>query len=197
MGGQVQGEQEGPPKPPLRAQRLSTIEEPTIKEYVQEIKSEVGAATKIIQNANYRLNSIDALVPQISPALAARNKPRGPVVTSLVNQTLSLVTGVNEIVSKLDDSFITVNVTLDTLEAYEVSDLFNAASFKEDIEYTRKSLKYKISKLNKDFLIKKQEIENLQALITITEARSKEAESAASSRNTSPSRQVVRSNADA
>ena len=44
--GQVQGEQEGPPKPPLRAQRLSTIEEPTIKEYVQEIKSEVGAATE-------------------------------------------------------------------------------------------------------------------------------------------------------
>merc|ERR1711954_44108 len=84
----------------------------------------------------------------------------------------------------------------DTLEAYEVSDLFNAASFKEDIEYTRKSLKNKISKLNKDFLIKKQEIENIQALIAITEARSKEAESAGSSRNSSPSRQVVRSNAD-
>ena len=66
--GQIQGEQEGPPrsllpegppKPPLRAQRLSSIEEPTIKEYVQEIKSELGAATKVIQNANYHLNSIE------------------------------------------------------------------------------------------------------------------------------------------
>ena len=111
--GQVQGEQEGPPrsllpegppKPPLRAQRLSSIEEPTIKEYVQEIKSELGAATKVIQNANYRLNSIDTLVPQISAALAARNKPTGPVVTSLVNQTLSLVAGVDEIVSSTTPS---------------------------------------------------------------------------------------------
>ena len=127
--GQVQGGQEGPPQIPSRAQRLSTIQEPTIREYVQEIKAEMGAATKIIQNANYRLNSIVNLVPQISAALAARNNPRGPVIQSLVNQTLSLLKGVDDIVSKLDDSYISVNVTLDTLEAYEVSDLFNAASF--------------------------------------------------------------------
>ena len=204
--GQVQGEQEGPPrsllpegppKPPSRAPRLSSIEEPTIKEYVQEIKSELGSATKVIQNANYRLGSIDTLLPQISAALAAKNKPTGPVVTSLVNQTLSLVGGVDDIVAKLNNSFITVNVTLDTLEAYEVSNLFNAEDFKEDIIYTRKSLKYKINTLNKNFLIKKQEIENIQALIAITEARSREVESAGSSRNSSPSRQVIRSNADA
>ena len=126
--------QEGPLQLPSRAQRLSTIQEPTIRGYVQEIKSEMGAATKIIQNANYCLNSIVNLVPQISAALAARNNPRGPVIQSLVNQTLCLLKGVDDIVSKLDDSYISVNVTLDTLKAYEVSDLFNAASFKEDIE---------------------------------------------------------------
>merc|ERR1711954_287722 len=168
----------------------------TIRGYVAEIKTELGTSTKIIQNANYRLNSIVNLVPQISAALAARNNPRGPVIQSLVNQTLSLIKGVDDIVSKLDDSYISVNVTLDTLQAYEVSDLFNAASFKEDMEYTRRSLKFKINKLNTEFLVKKQEIENLQALITMTETRNREAESAGSSRNSSPSRQVVRSTAD-
>merc|ERR1711954_535282 len=168
----------------------------TIRGYVAEIKTELGTSTKIIQNANFCLNSIVNLLPQISAALAARNNPRGPVIQSLVNQTLSLIKGVDDIVSKLDDSYISVNVTLDTLQAYEVSDLFNAASFKEDIEYTPRSLKFKISKLNTEFLVKKQEIENLQALITMTETRNNEAESAGSSRNSSPSRQVVRSNAD-
>merc|ERR1711954_219766 len=91
--GQVQGGQEGPPQLPSRAQRLSTIQEPTIRGYVQEIKAEMGAATKIIHNANYCLNSIVNLVPQISAALAARNNPRGPVIQSLVNQTLSLLKG--------------------------------------------------------------------------------------------------------
>ena len=46
--GQVQGEQEGPPrsllpqgppKPPSRTPRLASIEEPTIKAYVTEIKN--------------------------------------------------------------------------------------------------------------------------------------------------------------
>merc|ERR1711954_592989 len=139
--GQVQGGKEGPPQLPSRAQILSTIQEPTIRGYVQEIKSEMGAATKIIQNANYRLNSIVNLVPQISAAPAARNNPRGPVVQSLVNQTLSLIKGVDDIVSKLDESYISINVTLDTLQAYEVSDLFNAANFREGIDHTRKRLR--------------------------------------------------------
>merc|ERR1711954_394127 len=150
---------------------------------------ELGTSKRIIQNANYRLNSIDKLVPQISAALAARNNPRGPVVQSLVNQTLSLIKGVDDIVSKLEDSYISVNVTLDTLQAYKVSDLFNAANFREDIDHTRKSL---INKLNTEFVMKKQEIENLQALITMTETRIREAESAGSSRNSSPSSPVVR-----
>merc|ERR1711954_15076 len=157
---------------------------------------ELGTSTKIIQNANYRLNSIDNLVPQISEAFAARNNPRGPVVQSLVNQTLSLIKGVDDIVSKLDDSYIAVNVTLDTLQAYKVSYLFNAANFREDIDHTCKSPRFKINKLNTEFVIKKQEIENLQALITMTETRLREAESAGSSRNSSPSRPVVRANAD-
>ena len=119
QGEQGQGEegQEGPPQLPSRALRLSTIQEVTIRGHVADIKTELGTSTKIIQNANYCLNSIDKLVPQISAALAARNNPRGPVVQSLVNQTLSLIKGVDEIVSKLEDSYISVNVTLDTLQA--------------------------------------------------------------------------------
>merc|ERR1711954_363099 len=106
------------------------------------------------------------------------------------------IKGVDDIVSKLEDSYISVNVTLDTLQAYKVSELFNPANFKEDINHTRKSLRFKINKLNSEFIIKEQEIENLQALITMTETRIREAESASSSRNSSPSRQVVRFNAD-
>merc|ERR1712081_165864 len=102
----------------------------------------------------------------------------------------------DDIVSKLDDSYIAVNVTLDTLQAYEVNDLFNAANFREDIDHIHKSLKFKIKKSNTEFVIKEQEIENLQALITMTETRIREAESAGSSHNSSPSRPVVRLNAD-
>ena len=188
--------QEGPPQLPPRALRLPTVQEVTIRGHVADIKAELGTSTKIIQNANYRLTSIDKLVPQISTALAARNNPKGPVVQSLVNQTLSLIKGVDEIVSKLEDSYIPVNVTLDILQGYEVSDLFNPANYKEDIDHTRRNLRYKIDKLNTDFVIKKQEIENLQSLISMTEARIREAESASSSRNSSPTRPVVRSNAD-
>ena len=142
--------------------------------------------------ANYRLTSIDKLVPQISRALSQKNNPKGPVVQSLVNQTLSIIKGVDEIVSKLEEAYITVNVTLDILQGYEVSDLFNPANYKDDIDHTCKNLRYKIEKLNTEFTIKKQEVENIQALISMTEARIREAESASSSLNSSPSRPVVR-----
>ena len=65
--GQVEEGQEGPPQLPSRALRLSTIQEATIRGYVADIKTELGTSTKIIQNANYRLDSIDKLVPQCSP----------------------------------------------------------------------------------------------------------------------------------
>merc|ERR1711954_566710 len=73
---------------PTRTPRLASIEEPTIKAYVTEIKNEQGTATKVIQNTKYRLGMIDTLLLQISSALASKNKPTGPVVTSLVNKTL-------------------------------------------------------------------------------------------------------------
>ena len=124
-------------------------------------------------------------MPQISRALSERNNPKGPIVQSLVNQTLSLIKGVDDIVSKLEDSYISVKVTLDIIQGYEVSDLFNPENYKDDIDHTRRNLRYKIDKLNTEFVIKKQEIENLQALISMTEARIREAESAGSSRNSS------------
>ena len=134
-------------------------------------------------------------MPQISRALSDKNNPKGPVVQSLVNQTLSIIKGTDEIVSKLEEASITVNVTLDILQDYGVSDQFNPAHYKDDIDHTRKNLQYKIDKMQREFTIKKQEIENLQSLISMTEARLKETESV-SSRNSSPSRPVVRSNAD-
>ena len=148
--------QEGSPQLPPRSLRLSTVQDITIRDHVAEIKAELGNSTKNIQNANYRLTAIDKLVPQISSALAQKNNPKGPVVQSLVNQTLSIIKGVDEIVSKLEEAYITVNVTLDILQGYEVSDLFNPANYKDDIDHTRKNLRYKIEKLNTEFTIKKQ-----------------------------------------
>ena len=72
--------QEGPPQLPPRALRLSTVQDITIREHVAEIKAELGTSTKNIQMANYRLTSIDKLVPQISRALSEKNNPKGPIV---------------------------------------------------------------------------------------------------------------------
>ena len=112
-----------------------------------------------------------------------------------MNQILAVVKAVDDILEKLEEANITVNVTLDILKDYGVSDQFNPAHFSDDIEYTQNNLWYKIDKLQTEFTIRKQEIENCQALISITESRLKETESV-SSRNSSPSRPVVRSNAD-
>ena len=95
-------------------------------------------------------------MPQISRALSERNNPKGPVVQSLVNQTLPLIKGVDDIVSKLEDSYISVKVTLDIIQGYEVSDLFNPENYKEDIDHTHKNLRYKIDNLNTEFVIKKK-----------------------------------------
>ena len=91
---------------------------------------------------------------QISRALSEKNNPKGPIVQSLVNQTLSIIKGVDEIVSKLEDAYITVNVALDILQDYGVSDQFNPAHFKDDIDHTRKNLWYKNDKLQTEFTIK-------------------------------------------
>ena len=102
-----------------------------------------------------------------------------------MNQILAVVKAVDDILAKLEEANITVNVTLDILKDYGVSDQFNPAHFSDDIEYTRKNLRYKIDKLQTEFTIRKQEIENCQSLISITESRLKETESV-SSHNSSP-----------
>ena len=135
------------------------------------------------------------MVPQVSRALSEKHNPKGPIVQSLVNQILSVVKGVDDILSKLEEANINVNVTLDILKDYGESDQFNPAHFSDDIEYTQKNLWYKIDKLQTEFTIRKHEIENCQSLISITESRIQQTESV-SSRNSSPSRPVVRSNAD-
>ena len=90
---------------------------------------------------------------------------------------------------------INVNVTLDILKDYGESENFNPTHFNDNIEYTRKNLRYKIDKLQTEFTIRKHEIENCQSLIALTESRIQQSESV-SSRNSSPSRPLVRSNAD-
>ena len=51
----------------------------------------------------------------------------------------------------------------------------------EDIEYTRRNLTYKIEKLQNKFLVRKTEIENEQALISLTESRMQKSSSLSSS----------------
>ena len=62
------------------------------------------------------------MVPQVSRALSEKHNPKGPRVQSLVNQILSVVKGVDDILSKLEEANINVNVTLDILKDYGESD---------------------------------------------------------------------------
>ena len=50
-----------PPQLPPRALRLSSVQDDTIREYIAEIKAEIGNSNKNIQMANYRLSSIDKI----------------------------------------------------------------------------------------------------------------------------------------
>ena len=119
--GGTQGSQEqetgagtqAPPQLPPRALRLSSVQDETIKEYISEIRSEVGNSNKNIQAANYRLTSLDKMVPQVSQALSEKHNPKGPIVQSLLNQILSVVQAVEDILAKLEEANINVNVTLD------------------------------------------------------------------------------------
>ena len=53
--------------------------------------------------ANYRLTSLDKMIPQVSRALSEKHNPKGPIVQSLVNQILSVVKGVDDILSQLEE----------------------------------------------------------------------------------------------
>ena len=108
--------------------------------------------------ANYQLTSIDKMVPQVSRALSQKHNPKGPVVQSLVNQISAVVKAVDDILEKSEEANITVNAMLDILKDYGVSDQFNPAHFSDDIEYTRKNLRYKIDNLQTEFTIRKHEI---------------------------------------
>ena len=124
--GGAQGSQEqetgagtqAPPQLPRAALRLSSVQDETIKEYISEIRSEVGNSNKNIQAANYRLTSLDKMVPQVSRSLSEKHNPKGPIVQSLLNQILSVVQAVDDILAKLEESNINVNVTLDLLKDY-------------------------------------------------------------------------------
>ena len=78
------------------------------------------------------------MVPQVSRALSEKHNLKGPIVQSLLNQILSVVQAVDDILAKLEEANINVNVTLDLLKDYGESDSFNPTHFSNDIEYTRK-----------------------------------------------------------
>ena len=136
------------------------------------------------------------MIPQVNRSLSEKHNPKEPIIQSLINQILSIAQSVVEIMAKLEESSVNVNVNLDILKDFGELDNFNPDDFTEDIEYTRRSLRYKIEKLQKEFLIRKTEIENSQALIALTESRMQKSSSVSSSRNSSPTRPLVRSNAD-
>ena len=199
QGGQVAeagAEAQAPPMPPRAAPRLSSVQVEAVKEYITEIRSEVAVTTKNIVAANYRISSLDKMIPQVNRSLLEKNNLKGPIIQSLVNQILSTVESVDQIISKLEESSVNVNVNLDIIKDFEEIDGFNPNDFTEDIEYTRRNLKYKIEKLQNEFLVRKTEIENAQALIALTESRMQKSTSLSSSRNSSPNRPLVRSNAD-
>ena len=157
-----------------------------VKEYITVIRSEVAITTKNIGAANYRIGSLDKMIPQVNRSLLEKNNPKGPIIQSLINQILSTVQSVDEIISKLEESSVNVNVNLDIIKDFGEMDNFNPDDFTEDIQYTKRSLRYKIEKLQKEFLIRKTEIENSQALIALTESRMQKSNSVSSSRNSSP-----------
>ena len=61
----------------------------------------------------------------------------------------------------------------------------------------RSNIKYKLEKLQSEFLIRKTDFRNAQALIMLTQSRMEKSTSVSSSRNSSPARPyLVRSNVD-
>ena len=81
QGGQEQDTGAGtqaPPQLPPRALRLSSVQDDTIREYIAEIKSEIGNSNKNIPMENYRLISLHKMVPQVSRALSENTIRRGP-----------------------------------------------------------------------------------------------------------------------
>ena len=103
---------------------------------------------------------------------------------------------IDQIIYKLEESSVNINVNLDIIKDFQEIDGFDPDDFSDDIQYTRRNIKYKLEKLQNKFLICKTEIENAQALIVLTESRMQKSTSVSSSRNSSPARPLVRSNAD-
>ena len=86
-----------PPMPPRTAPRLNSVQVESVKEYIDEIRSEIALTTKNISAANYRISSLDKLIPQVNRSLSEKNNPKGPVIQSLVNQIMSTVESVDQI----------------------------------------------------------------------------------------------------
>ena len=126
------------------------------------------------------------MIPQVNWSLSEKHNPKEPIIQSLINQILSVVQSVDEIIAKLEESNVNVNVTLDILKDYGEHENFNPDDFADDIDYTRRSLRYEIDKLQSEFIIRKTEIENCQSLIALTESRMQKLSSVSSSWNSSP-----------
>ena len=95
-GSETGAETQAPPQPPRTAPRLTSVQDETVKEYISEIRSEVAITNKNIQAANYRLSSLDKMVPQVSWSLSEKHNPKGPIIQSLINQILSVVQSVDK-----------------------------------------------------------------------------------------------------
>ena len=104
-----------PPMPSRTALCLSSVQVEAVKEYINEIRSEVAVTTRNIAAANYRISSLDKMIPQVNRSLSEKNNPKGPIIQSLVNQILSTVESVDQIISKLEESSVNVNVNLDII----------------------------------------------------------------------------------
>ena len=133
----------------------------------------------------YHVRKLDELIPQINKSLAQKHNPSGPVVTSFVNQVMSAIDAIDAIAQKLEESSDNINVNLNLIQNFEDLDGFDPCEYEEDINYFRKSVKFKMDNLQGDFLTQKIKMENAQSLILMAHAKLEKSASNASSRNSS------------
>ena len=83
-------------------------------------------------------------------------------MTSFVNQVISAIDAIDAIAHELKESSDNINVNLDLIQNFEDLDRFDPQEYKEDINYFRKSVKFKMDSLQGGFLTQKIQMENAQ-----------------------------------
>ena len=138
---------------------------------MNEIGSSLGEIKRNLSSASYRIKKLDEITPKINIALSQHNHPTGAVVTSYVNQCLSTITNIEQIIQNIEDSSDSICINLDLIENAENSDQFHAKDYDKDISYIRRSIEYKMEGLQSEFLSHKVAFDNAQTLISTSKSK--------------------------